>query len=284
MADISELIEAAKAEDGAQQFGELLHKHMEAAAVPLQATIKAKEESISKLEAKVAKIFDETKPIRHLMTERKLTIDTLGEQLDKAAGQPDVKSVKDLRAMALDLAGPMVADQVAAATVKMREDLTKVEGERDGYRTLNESMATARDEALYDRDFVAATTGKGRPVPLQFTADQLKTGLRPYVHYEDVELPGGQMVRQAVIRDGSTPIFGDDAKPTDFAGLIDKAHAGRGNGRYDTGTRQFFESGGTGGGASANGGSSAFGGAQKLTPESARAATTLAEYEKLKEA
>lgn len=248
--DIPELLKLANEEGGEQAFGEALQAHTQdavTAAVEKIATEKAVlATSVGKLEAKNKEMADEWKPVQKVLKDQSIgfaeaDLPALAERLK---GKPGGEPTDDVKALARELAGPIAAE----ATVEYTDRISALEAEgteKDAAVAAAVAHADSRHLQLLVRE---AEIGKDRPqlVPA-FRQHFIDDKIVPFVHFDETE-SNGKTRRIPSVRDGDVPIMRGTRQAT-VTDLVDLAYEGKGDKEYNTGTRDYFASAGTGTGA-----------------------------------
>lgn len=260
------LYELAQVENGQQEFEVALGSHTQAAVTAGIETIATERDalkvSVANLEGNSGKLLDELKPMQAALKTAGIAV-TVGtpltpEALADLATRLEGKTVKEepseaAMTLARKLAGPMAE----AASKPLTEEIATLTSERDAHAEASKASAARSDRSHLDLLVALATTGeddkgKARPrlVPA-FAQHFTDTVIAPFVHFEDQEDGRGGTRRVAVVRHGEVPIM-DGTKQADVSGLVAHAFDGKADQPWNTGTRDFFISHGTGTGAERN--------------------------------
>ncbi len=281
------------AEDKRQEFGELLGTHVQETVASATETLRlakeAAEESVGKLETNRDKLLGEYKPWEDLIRSRNIEgenpWDQVGELLDgkRDAPKADPKEIQDLQRKAA------LAEQ---ATDTAKESLKTAITAQETAEGLASQHLAARDDAALDMALWAATTGNdddGNPKPRIIAPlyKYAKDHFSQFFEFEDVpDLANGGTVRKMVARHAGVPIVGRGGAPNANMGdLVAYAVEGKGDKPWTTPDgREFFVSTGTGRSSHQHTpGQSPEGGAVTPAMLKAAAASSLSEYEKLRD-
>lgn len=276
--DTQKLHEAAKKEGGEHDFAALLQAGLQddvtAATVKL-ATENAKlKTSVGKLEVSGNKAMDELKPLQKVLKAAEMgwksgdELVLLGERL-KTGGKP----TEDALRLAEKLAGPMAEEGLKELKVEKETLEAKLAEAVKG----TEAAVLRGDRKELDLRVQAAQMGKGKPRLIGTHAETFVSRfIEPYMQFEDVEV-AGKTVRSPVARHGEVPIMTSKGQAS-VSDLIATAYEGKGEHPWDTGTRDYFESNGTGTGTQLQDGSRDLPTGQKALADT----QTVAAYEKLR--
>lgn len=258
--DISKLIEAAKVEGGEQAFGEIVQGEVQAAVTAAVRKISAEkaaaEESVARLEANNAALLDEWKPFQKAIKAAGVATNADGvADLEKRLQGKGSEPGEDAMAVARKLAGPMAEEATKSYEEKIKglqEDLRV----RDARTEAAIRRADRKHLEMLVSEHTSGVDADGKPRPAlisSFRQHFIDTKVAPFVKFEDQDsgLGDGQTQRVPVVRHGEVPIMAG-ATQADVGGLIRLAHDGKGDAPWNTGTRDFFASSGSGGDAGRN--------------------------------
>lgn len=286
--DAAQLRELAKAEDPAvfqtqlaagiqEAVSAAVGKHREEAEANDKITAELRA-SVGKLEANSDRILDEKKKLRD---ERdalaaKIQSPAAGDPAKTPQPGPDIDAL--VKSRADERVNERVAEMLKTAGVQHETETKKLVAELGQAREESALRLELADKANTRALLVAATSGDGKPRPLhEHFLDHIEAKLAPYVHWE-ADARGDRIMS---IRDGEVPIMDPrTSKPATYAGLVEMAYQGAGTHGFNTDTRAYFASSGTGAGAEAAPGDS---GVPAMTNEQVGAIRSVAEYKRVRD-
>lgn len=241
--DIQALIAAAKVEGGEQAFAGLVAQHVtdEATKQASAATSRAEaaEAEAKRHEAAHKEILDEWKPVKSAIQASGFSWkdpDGIGAALKKGP-------TRDV----MDMAQQMAESLAEKMTGQHAERAGTLEAEKsDLEQKLADSHKRADGTAL--RLAVReAEIGEGRPVLLDgLRGAFIRDKVAPFASFEDVPQADGSSERTLKFKHGGVNIINGSGAPATADDIVAMAYEQSGKHPWDTGTRDYFDSEGTG--------------------------------------